>query len=728
VTAIAITDDHLALAAVARSMLANHDAVGAAGAALNGDASRPAFWKEAVGLGWLGLHVEEVHGGQGYGLPELAVVVEELGRCVAPGPFLPTAVLAAAVQARGDDDSKTWLLPDLVTGARTAGIALRSEATVTPGETAIGPLITGRAAVLCGDRSDLIAVVVGEDLVVVSMEETGITSELLDAVDPSRPTSAISFAATPVLAILPDGARAARRLTWVLAAAEAAGGMAAITEATVLYSHARRQFGRQIGGFMAVKHHLVDMLAAAELGAAAAWDAARCDGDLTGEPEAELAAAIAATQAVEGYRRVASKAIQVHGGIGYTWEHETNLHFRRAAALSVLVNDAGNPADTVCELRRKGTRRRIGLDLPPEAAGYRADAEAFLATLQATPEADQGAWWGRSGYLTPHWPQPFGRGADPVEQLVIDEVLSEVDRPQQLGLGEWLLPSLLEYGTPEQIERWMWPSLEGRMKWCQLFSEPDAGSDAAAVSTRATKVDGGWRVTGQKVWTSQAHESELGLATIRTNTEVAKHKGITMMLIDMHADGVDVRPITELSGEQLFNEVFFDDVFVPDDHVIGPVDGGWTVARAALGNERVSISHNPASMVADALLDRVEHCAEDHALLRRLGGLLAESHSLRMLNVRSAARLVEDGSMGVEGSLGKLVGAEHAQRIVDLGLDMIGTAALVGQDEPLVRDYFFTRCLTIAGGTSEVLRSQIGELVLGLPREPLPGLPFPGTE
>lgn len=718
-TALAITDDHAALAAAARNVLVDRRALGAARSALEGGTDVPEFWKDAITLGWLGLHVAEGHGGQGFGLLELAVVSEELGRCAAPGPFLPTAVLAGTVQALGDEDARTWLLPDLATGLRTAGLAITSQTTLAPGAS-----LTGTAPVLCGDRADLLAVVTGDDVVVVAADEAGVIVEQADQLDPSRPTGTVTFAGAPLLTTVTGGARVARRLTRVLAAAEAVGGMAAITETSVLYSHGRQQFGRQIGGFMAVKHHLVDMLAATELSAAAAWDATRTTDD---ESEADLTSAIAATQAVEGYRRVAAKAIQVHGGIGYTWEHETNLHFRRAAALSVLVKSAGNPADDVVALRRAGVRRRIGLDLPPEAEGYRADARAFIEKLRTTPEDEQGVWWGRSGYLVPHWPSPYGRGADPIEQLVIDEELATVERPMQLGLGEWLLPSLLEYGTPEQVERWMWPSLEGREKWCQLFSEPDAGSDAAAVKTKATKVDGGWSVTGQKVWTSQAHECKFGLATIRTDTEVAKHKGITMMLIDMEADGVEVRPITELSGEQLFNEVFFDDVFVPDDQVIGPVNGGWKVARAALGNERVSISHNPASMTADALLDRVEHCADDPALLRRLGVLLAEGHALRMLNVRSAARLVEDGSMGVEGSLGKLIGAEHAQRIVDLGLDMIGTAAPLGQDHDLVHDYFFTRCLTIAGGTSEVLRSQIGELVLGLPREPLPGKPFPGA-
>jgi alkylation response protein AidB-like acyl-CoA dehydrogenase len=719
VTALAITDDHTALAQVARALLTDHDALGAARAALDGSTEPPEYWKQAVALGWPGLHIDEQYGGQGYGLLEAAVVAEELGRCVAPGPFLPTAVLAGVVQEVGDDDTRRRLLPDLAGGTRTAGLALGADVVRGDDDTC-----TGSAAALGGDRADLLAVVVGADVLVIEAAGEGVTVEQHDALDPSRPFAAVQLTAAPVMATLAGGATVARRLTWTLAAAEATGGMAAITETTVLYAHGREQFGRPIGGFMAVKHHLVDMLADAELGAATAWDATRPSSD---PREAELAAAVAATQAVAGYRRVAAAAIQVHGGIGYTWEHQTNLHFRRAAALSVLVSAGDHPADVVTRLRREGLRRRVGLDLPPEAEGHRAAVRAFVEQLHGTPADERQTSFARAGYLVPHWPTPYGRGADPVEQLVIDEELEGIELPS-LGLGEWLIPSLLEFGTPEQIDRWMWPSLEGEIRWCQLFSEPDAGSDAAAVKTKATRVAGGWSVTGQKVWTSQAAECDVGLATIRTNTEVPKHKGITMMLIDMRADGVEVRPLTELSGEQLFNEVFLDDVFVPDDAVIGPIDGGWRVARAALGNERVTIGHHPASMVADALLDRVERCRDDAALLRQLGVLLAEGHALRMLNVRSAARLVEDGSMGVEGSLGKLVGAEHAQRIVDLGLDMVGTAAPLGHDVDLLHDYFFTRCLTIAGGTSEVLRSQIGEHILGLPREPLPGKPWPGQQ
>jgi alkylation response protein AidB-like acyl-CoA dehydrogenase len=233
------------------------------------------------------------------------------------------------------------------------------------------------------------------------------------------------------------------------------------------------------------------------------------------------------------------------------------------------------------------------------------------------------------------------------------------------------------------------------------------------------KVDGGWSITGQKVWTSEAHVCDLGLATVRTNPDVPKHKGLSMVLIDMAAPGVEVRPLRELTGEHLFNEVFLDDVFIPDDHVIGEVDDGWRVARAALGNERVTIGGGSTSMVASELLDLLErHRPDDPVAARQVAELLVEAHALRMLNLRSAVRLVEAAGPGAEGSLGKLVGAEHAQRVVDCGLDLIGPAALLGGEPQLERDYFYTRCLTIAGGTSEVLRSQIGELVLGLPREP----------
>ena len=581
-----------------------------------------------------------------------------------------------------------------------------------------GSTVSGDAGpVLCASQASLLALAAQDDLVLVERSEGSTLVDDHDAIDPGRPTAGVRCADAVAVDIIRSGLAPARRAAWLLAAAEAVGGLGMCTEMAVHYAGLREQFGRPIGSFQAVKHHCVNMLADTELAAALTWDAARASGE---EGSDELAASAAVGWALPAYLRVAGLNIQVHGGIGYTWEHSTNLYYRRATALSAVFSAPAPMQERVTELRLGGVRRRAGLDLPPDAEGHRAAARSFLEEHQRTPEPQQRVHFARSGYLVPHWPKPFGRDAGPIEQLVIDDELSTLDRPS-LGLGEWVIPTLLQHGNADQIERWIWPSLEGQISWCQLFSEPDAGSDAAAVTTRARRVDGGWLVTGQKVWTSDAHQCSHGLATIRTDPTLPKHKGITAMAVGMHATGVEVRPLTELTGESLFNEVFFDDVFVPDDDVVGAVNDGWRVARATFGNERVSIGGNPITMGADGLLGLLErHQVHDAVLRRDVGSLLIESQALQMLNLRQAARALSAAGSGAEGSLAKLVGAEHAQRVVEVGMRIAGSAAVLGAEEGLVRDFFLTRCLTIAGGTSEVLRNQIAERILGLPREPFP--------
>jgi alkylation response protein AidB-like acyl-CoA dehydrogenase len=284
-----------------------------------------------------------------------------------------------------------------------------------------------------------------------------------------------------------------------------------------------------------------------------------------------------------------------------------------------------------------------------------------------------------------------------------------------------VVPTLLQHGSDELIERLMWPSLEGELRWCQLFSEPGAGSDAAAVATKAKKVDGGWSVTGQKVWTSDAMNCQRGLATVRTDPNVPKHKGITAMVIDLADPAVRIQPLKEITGETLFNEVFFDDVFVPDRDVVGAVNAGWTVAMATLGNERVSIGGGSVTMTADALLELLaRHRPDDGGLVRDVGALLIEAYAAATLNLRQAARAVFDTGPGIEGNIAKLFGAEHAQRVAELALRIAGPALMLGDEGNVLHDYLFSRCLTIAGGTSEVVRNLIAERILGLPREPAP--------
>jgi alkylation response protein AidB-like acyl-CoA dehydrogenase len=456
------------------------------------------------------------------------------------------------------------------------------------------------------------------------------------------------------------------------------------------------------------------MLLATELATASVWDAARTSRD---PDEARLTAAVAATVTLSSYVQVAQLNIQLHGGIGYTWEHDAHLFLRRATALSAFFGPSEAAARAVYDIRATGQARRAALDLPPEAETFRAQAREFLETYRATPAAERQIVAARAGYVVPHWPKPYGRAASPIEQIVIDDELAELPS-QSLGLGEWVLPTILQHGTDEQRERLLQPSIEGRLRWCQLFSEPGAGSDAAAVTTRANRTDGGWLVTGQKVWTSDARACQMGLATVRTDPTVAKHAGITAMAIEMDAKGVEVRPLIELTGKSLFNEVFFDEVFVPDRNVVGAVDGGWRVARATLANERLSIGGHPSTLEADALLELLtRHDPLDDGVLREAGALLAEGQVLRALNLQQIERALSGGEPGLEGNVGKTVGGEHAQRVVNLGMRIAGPSGVLGGEPTWAHDFLFTRCLTIAGGTSEVIRTQIAERLLGLPRE-----------
>ena len=290
-----------------------------------------------------------------------------------------------------------------------------------------------------------------------------------------------------------------------------------------------------------------------------------------------------------------------------------------------------------------------------------------------------------------------------------------------LGITGWNIQTISQHGTPEQADRWVGPTLRGEITWCQLFSEPGAGSDAAAIATRGVRVDGGWRVTGQKVWTTGAHHSDWGFATVRTDASVAKHAGVTMMAIDLTSDGVEVRPLRELTGEALFNEVFFDDVFVPDECVVGEVGQGWRVARATLGNERVSIGGGGAGVLpvkARDLFPLAAAAPDPHVAEREVAALVVDELAMRLLLLRQAARAVGGIEPGPEGNLSKLFSSEHAQRLTGLAVRLAGAAAVTGRNELIMRSYLWARCLTIAGGTSEIARNQVAERILGLPRTP----------
>ncbi|HET6835059.1 MAG TPA: acyl-CoA dehydrogenase [Acidimicrobiales bacterium] len=716
--AIAIGDAHRELADVARSFLQGEKARAAARALLDAaDEGRPGFWDSMVELGWTGLHVPERYGGSGYGLPELAVVLEALGRSVAPGPFLPTVVLSAIIADCGSDDQRSRLLPGLVDGSTVAGLGLG-------GSLAIGAeVVDGDAGIVLGaGTADVLALAVGDDLAVVPRNAEGVTVAGGGNLDPTRRSAQVRLHRVALDAVSVLGGRRSRALAFArtLAAAEASGGARECVEMATDYAKARVQFGRVIGTYGPVKHHCANMLVAAELATAAAWDAARA---ASGDPEQfALASAVAATQALSAYVGNAQLNIQVHGGIGFTWEHDAHMLLRRAGALAALF-EPGVAAADVARIINGGVTRRLDLELPSEADVIRDEVRALVAEVAALPAEQRRSRLIDAGLAMPHWPMPWGRAARAVEQIVIDQELDRagVERPQY-GITGWITLTLIQHASADQVERWVRPSLEGALVWCQLFSEPNAGSDAAGIRTRGTRVEGGWRVSGQKVWTSGAQYCQRGLATVRTDPDAPKHAGITMMVIDMHAEGVDVRPLREASGGAMFNEVFFDDVFVPDDDVVGPVSGGWTVARSTLGNERVSIGGSEGVGGGGLLLDvyRQRKDAVPDAG-RIVGRLLAEAQTMRVLNLRRAERAVAGGEPGPEGNVTKLLSAEHAQRVADAGLAILGpeVALTDGLGGRVGAALIFSRALSIAGGTSEITRNQIGERILGLPRDPL---------
>ncbi|HSS88928.1 MAG TPA: acyl-CoA dehydrogenase [Streptosporangiaceae bacterium] len=735
--ALALTEEHLALAESVRGWAgraAPAEALRAAvadgdgGAALYAGTLRPAL----AGQGLLGLHLPESLGGQGYGLPELAIAVEELGRALVPGAFLPT-VLASAILHGAAADATGGLVKDMAGGTLTGAVGF------APGIRATGAGATGTLVIdgACGpvpgaglaDVLILPAAVDGEDgdrrWVVVDAADVEITQ--LDSLDLTRQAGRVrahqlSVPPERVLAGLSPGA--VTSLAAVLLAAEACGIADWAVATAAGYAKIRHQFGRPIGQFQAVKHRCAWMLTATEQAAAAAWDAARAVQAGSLDAGGEFAAAVAAVVAVDAAVSCAHECIQVLGGIGYTWEHDAHLYYRRALSLRALLGGSGDWAQRVAGLALAGASRPISIDLPPEAEPLRAQVRAELTEIAAARPADRNGRLAEGGWVVPHLPSPWGREAGPLEQLVIAEEMRAAGlRAPGLAIGAWVVPALVQYGTTEQQERFLPPTLRGELIWCQLFSEPGAGSDLAGLSTRAERAEGGWRLTGQKIWTSLAKEAAWAICVARTDPDAPRHDGISYFLVDMTSPGVQVRPLREMTGDALFNEVFLDEVFVPDDLVVGGVNQGWRVARTTLANERVSLSQSWTFGCGNPELIEAVHglgAGAGQAVLERAGRLVAEGHAIDLLGMRVTLKQLSGTEPGATGSVRKLLGMRHAQRVAEECWSLTGPDGAVGGTR-WSRAVLFTRALTIGGGTTDIQLNIIGERILGLPRDPAPG-------
>ena len=343
-----------------------------------------------------------------------------------------------------------------------------------------------------------------------------------------------------------------------------------------------------------------------------------------------------------------------------------------------------------------------------------------------------------SGFVAPHWPAPYGLGADPVQQIIIDDEFARagMKRPSnQIGIG-WAAPTIIFAGTQEQKDRYVLPALAAEEIWCQLFSEPGAGSDLAGLSTRAVRDGDDWVVNGQKVWTTGAHYSKFGILIARTDPDAPKHKGITYFICPMDLPGIEIRTIKNIAGAESFNEVFFTDVRIPHENVVGEVNDGWRLAKVTLGNERVSLSTGGVLWGAGSTaLDIIEEAKKlgphNAAMRQRLARLYIEHTVIEIIRMRTLTARLRGEQPGPEASIRKIMADEHGQRAMEVARDITGAdAMIIGEPDAktgkTIRSkswysgYMFSKALTIGGGTGEVQRNILGERVLGLPAEPDP--------
>lgn len=729
---IAITPEHYELADSVRSLVARVAPSEVLHAALESPVENPPpYWQAAAEQGLQGVHLAESVGGQGFGILELAVVLAEFGYGAVPGPFVPSAIASALIAAH---DPQAKVLAELATGAAIAAYALDSGLTATRHGDVL--VIRGevRAVPAAAQASVLVlpvAIESRDEWVVLRNDQLEI--EAVKSLDPLRPIAHVRANAVDVSddALLSNlTMTTAHALMSTLLSAEAVGVARWATDTASAYAKIREQFGRPIGQFQAIKHKCAEMIADTERATAAVWDAARALDD-AGESssDVEFAAAVAATLAPATAQRCTQDCIQVHGGIGFSWEHDTNVYYRRALMLAACFGRGSEYPQRVVDTATTAGMRPVDIDLDPSTEKLRAQIRAEVAALKAMPREPRTVAIAEGGWVLPYLPKPWGRAASPVEQIIIAQEFTagRVKRPQ-IAIATWIVPSIVAFGTDNQKQRLLPPTFRGDIFWCQLFSEPGAGSDLASLATKATRVDGGWRITGQKIWTTGAQYSQWGALLARTDPSAPKHNGITYFLLDMKSEGVQVKPLRELTGKEFFNTVYLDDVFVPDELVLGEVNRGWEVSRNTLTAERVSIGGSDSTFLptlgefVDFVRDYRFEGQFDQVARHRAGQLIAEGHATKLLNLRSTLLTLAGGDPMAPAAISKLLSMRTGQGYAEFAVSSFGTDAVIGDTERLPGKWgeylLASRATTIYGGTSEVQLNIIAERLLGLPRDP----------
>jgi alkylation response protein AidB-like acyl-CoA dehydrogenase len=730
---IAVTEQQRAIADSIRRWAADADPVVAVralepgGVAATGTDRGRRMLGDLAGLGLFGLALPCSAGGLGAGAADLASALEPVTAALVPGPVMPTLLAGLLLAPFADRPAIGDLLAAIGAGTATVAVAFGAGTLVATRGPGSAWRVSGRVGPVlgAGATSHLLLGAIGSDgprwFV---LPATGAQLTARTPVDFSRPLADVALSEVTVdpaqLIVGPErfagierfadideapenlrfGGRV-RDVAAMLAAVEAAVVADWCVATAASYAAVRRQFGRPIGAFQAVKHLCAGMLCRAERAAAVARDATVAHD--RAPDEFPLAVAAAAAIALDAGVDNAKDCVQVLGGIGFTWEHDAHLYLRRAVALRQLLGTGGYWRGRAADLAVAGLRRPVrGPAAPPRAAGSPGGA----------PPADRGG-------------APRASAGQ--------------------AIAGWAVPTIVEHGTAAQRARFEEPSRRGEIVWCQLFSEPEAGSDLAGLRTRAVRVPGGWRLSGQKVWSSLAQRADWAICLARTDPAVAKHRGLTYFLVDMTDPGIEVRPLRELTGRAVFNEVFLDDVFVADDCVVGAPGDGWRLARATLAHERVAMGGSSLGEDVERLVDVFVAAGRgrDAGMRDQLGGLVVDKLALSLLDADAdasdasaadanntnntnsanagAASHRAAAAKGAGAAVRKVIGVAHRQAVAEVALAWCGPdgSTVDGDSADPVHQFLLTRCLSIAGGTTQILLTLIGERALGLPREPV---------
>jgi len=740
--ALAITTEQEQLAGAVTAFAARHAPIDKTRAALDSIAAGdlPPWWEEFTAHGFHAIHLAEDAGGQDGMLADTACVIEAAAAALLPGPLLSTAT-ASAVAGLGDASAAS-LLADLAAGA-TAAVVL-------PEDSAVDAVRDGNDWRLSGSPGTTLGICAAQRILLAARAEDG--TQLWFALDARSDGSGLEIeqrrgtdlctdvgvlnladhlvaAGSELSGICTERARC---IVVALAAAAVAGTVRHCVEDAVDYIRTREQFGKPVGTFQALQHKAAVLLVNAELAAAAAWDAVRAVDEAI--EQHRLAAASAALMAVCAGPDLVLDAMLMFGAIGYTWEHDTHLYWRRATTLAASLGPTtrwSREAGDLARTRKRSTAINLG-DVESEFRTTVSETLDRAAALDNENPSDDDRAPGlatgtqrdllaEAGLVAPELPAPWGLGASPVQQVIITEEFGKrpaVIRPS-LGIAEWILPTIVNSGSEVQRERFRRPILRGVQRWCQLFSEPGAGSDLAALTTRAVKVDGGWLINGHKIWTSSAHRAQFGALLARTDPDAAKHRGISYFLVDMTAPGIEVCPIQQASGHWDFNEVFLTDVFVPDNMLVGEPGDGWDLAVATMAVERTAIGNYVNIDRSEALRRIAAIDGPDHdATLQALGEIEAHTTAIKAMVLRETLRLVQGQGAGPTSSIAKYAMVMLLRRASTATLGLTGRLAMLEDSDPaVIAPYFDMPSELIGGGTAEIQLTIIASMILGLPRK-----------